>query len=113
VAAGLPRHAEQRGKRNDLARLARRARRLPLPCDAPPAGPRTRRSAGARELRVPGGAAAQHANGAIGIASVAIGAVDVGDIEWRYASLRERGAPQVELRKADKDGIVDVRFRSG
>jgi hypothetical protein len=67
----------------------------------------------ARELRVPGGAAAEHANGATGIASVAIGAVDTGDAEWRYAALRERGAPQVELRKAEKDGIVDVRFRSG
>jgi hypothetical protein len=67
----------------------------------------------ARDLRVPGGAAAEHANGAIGIASVVIGAVDVADAEWRYATLRERGAPQVELRKAEKDGIVDVRFRSG
>jgi hypothetical protein len=66
----------------------------------------------ARELRVPGGAAAEHANGAIGIASVAVGAVDVGDAEWRYAALRERGAPRVELRKAEKDGIMDVRFRS-
>jgi hypothetical protein len=67
----------------------------------------------ARELRVPGGAAAEHANGATGIATVAIGAVDVADAEWRYATLRERGAPQVELRKAEKDGLVDVRFRSG
>jgi hypothetical protein len=64
----------------------------------------------ARDLRVPGGAAAEHANGATGIASVAIGAVDIGDAEWRYAALRERGAPKVELRKAEKDGIVDVRF---
>ncbi len=67
----------------------------------------------ARSLRVPGGATAQHANGATGIAMVAIGAVDIGDAEWRYATLRERGAPQVELRKAEKDGILDVRFRSG
>jgi hypothetical protein len=67
----------------------------------------------ARELRVPGGAAADHANGATGIASVVIGAVDIGDAEWRYAALRERGAPQVELRKAAKDGVLDVRFRSG
>ena len=66
----------------------------------------------ARELRVPGGAAAEHANGATGIAAVTIGAVDISDAEWRYAALRERGAPQVELRKAEKDGIVDVRFRS-
>ena len=67
----------------------------------------------ARDLRVPGGAATEHANGATGIASVAVGAVDIGDAEWRYAALRERGAPQVELRKAEKDGILDVRFRSG
>jgi glyoxalase-like protein len=66
----------------------------------------------ARELRVPGGAAADHANGARGIASVVIGAVDIGDAEWRYAALRERGAPKIELRKAEKDGLVDVRFRS-
>jgi glyoxalase-like protein len=66
----------------------------------------------ARELRVPGGAAAEHANGATGIASVAIGAVDIGDAEWRYAALRERGAPPIELRKAEKDGVVDVRFAS-
>jgi hypothetical protein len=67
----------------------------------------------ARDLRVPGGAASQHANGAIGIASVAVGAVDIGDIEWRYAELRKRGAPQVELRKAEKDGVLDVRYRAG
>jgi hypothetical protein len=66
----------------------------------------------ARELRVPGGAAADHANGATGIASVVIGAVDIGDTEWRYAALRERGAPRVELREAKKDGLLDVRFRS-
>jgi hypothetical protein len=67
----------------------------------------------ARNLRVPGGAAAEHANGATGIASVVIGAVDIGDAEWRYAALRERGAPPIELRKAEKDGLLDVRFRSG
>jgi catechol 2,3-dioxygenase-like lactoylglutathione lyase family enzyme len=66
----------------------------------------------ARELRVPGGAATEHANGATGIAAVVVGAVDIGDTEWRYAALRERGAPQIELRKAEKDGPVDVRFRS-
>ena len=65
-----------------------------------------------RDLRVPGGAAADHANGARGIASVVIGAVDIGDAEWRYAALRERGAPQVEIHKAERDGLVDVRFRS-
>src|SRR3989442_7762094 len=57
-----------------------------------------------RELRVPGGAAAEHANGATGIASVVLGAVDIGEVEWRYAALRARGPPKVELRKAEKDG---------
>ena len=65
-----------------------------------------------RELRVPGGAAVDHANGARGIASVVIGAVEIGDAEWRYAALRERGAPQVEIRKAERDRLLDVRFRS-
>ena len=67
----------------------------------------------ARDLRVPGGAATEHANGATGIASVVVGAVDLADAEWRYAALRERGAPKIELRKADRDGLLDVRFRSG
>jgi len=65
-----------------------------------------------REFRVPSGAAADHANGAIGIALVIIGTTDIADTEWRYASLRERGAPQVEIRKAERDGLLDVRFRS-
>jgi hypothetical protein len=67
----------------------------------------------ARDLRVPGGAAADHANGATGIASVVVGAVDIGEAEWRYAALRERGAPRIELRKAEKNGLLDARFRSG
>jgi glyoxalase-like protein len=67
----------------------------------------------ARELRVPGGAAADHANGATGIASVVVGASDIADAEWRYAALRERGAPKIELRTAEKDGLLDVRYRSG
>ena len=67
----------------------------------------------ARELRVPGGAATEHANGATGIASVVVGAVDIADTEWRYAALRERGAPKIELRRAERDGLLDVRFRGG
>jgi len=66
-----------------------------------------------REFRVPSGAAADHANGAVGIALVIIGTTDIADTEWRYASLRERGAPQIEIRKAAKDGAIDVRFRAG
>src|SRR5439155_1025105 len=52
------------------------------------------------------------ANGG-GIALVIIGTTDIADTEWRYASLRERGAPQIEIRRADKDGAIDVRFRAG
>ncbi len=66
----------------------------------------------ARELRVPGEAAAHHANGASGIASLVVGARDVAEAEWRFAALRERGAPAVELRSAEADGLTDVRFRS-
>ena len=64
-----------------------------------------------RELRVPGGAAADHANGAVGFGALIVGARDLADAEWRYAALRERGAPAVELRKAARDGLIDVRFR--
>ena len=64
-----------------------------------------------RELRVPGGAAAEHANGATGIASVIVGAADYADAEWSYAVLRERGAPEIVLRNAERDGLLDVRFR--
>lgn len=66
----------------------------------------------ARDLRVPGGAAIEHANGATGIGAVTLGTSNLGDAEWRYAALRERGAPEVELRKAEVDRIVDVRFKS-
>jgi hypothetical protein len=64
-----------------------------------------------RELRVPRGAAAQHANGAGGIATVIVGAKDRTDVEWRYARLRERGAPDIELRADARDAVVDVRFK--
>ncbi|HEV8536150.1 MAG TPA: VOC family protein [Candidatus Limnocylindria bacterium] len=64
-----------------------------------------------RDLRVPGGAAAHHANGATGITSVTVGARDIADAEWRYAALRERGAPRIELRSAEADGVTDVRFK--
>ena len=64
-----------------------------------------------RELRVPQGAAAQHANGAGGIASVILGAKELADAEWRYARLRERGAPEIELRADERDAVLDVRFK--
>ncbi|HEV8656153.1 MAG TPA: VOC family protein [Candidatus Limnocylindria bacterium] len=65
----------------------------------------------ARELRVPGGAAAKHANGTTGIERVILGATDPARVAERYARLRERGAPEVGVRRADRDGLLDVRFR--
>ena len=64
-----------------------------------------------RELRVPRGAASQHANGAGGIARVTLGARDITDTEWRYARLRERGAPEIDLRGDERDVVIDVRFK--
>lgn len=65
----------------------------------------------ARELRVPGGDAAQHANKTTGVASIVLGATDPALVTERYAMLRERGAPEIEVRRADRDGLMDVRFR--
>ena len=65
----------------------------------------------ARDLRVPHGAAALHANGTTGVASIVLGATDPLRAAERYALLRERGGPDVEVRRADRDGLVDVRFR--
>lgn len=65
----------------------------------------------ARELRVPGGDAAKHANGTTGLAGIVIGATDPARVTERYAVLRERGAPEIEVRRADRDGLMDVRFR--
>jgi hypothetical protein len=65
----------------------------------------------ARELRVPSGAAARHANGVTGVAGIVVGAEDAKRVTERYAILRERGAPEIEVRGADRDGLIDVRFR--
>jgi hypothetical protein len=64
----------------------------------------------ARELRVPGGKAAVHANRTTGVAGVILGATDPSRVSARYAMLRERGAPAVEIRKAERDGLIDVAF---
>ncbi len=64
-----------------------------------------------RELRVPGGDAAKHANGTIGVARIVLGATDPVRITERYAVLRERGAPDLEVRGAERDRLLDVRFR--
>ena len=67
----------------------------------------------ARDLRVPHGAAATHANGTTGVASIVLGATDPARVAECYARLRERGAPNVEVRRADRDGLLDVSFRPG
>jgi hypothetical protein len=64
----------------------------------------------ARELRVPGGDSAEHANGTLGIARIVLGATDPARITERYGVLRERGAPELEIRGAERDGLLDVRF---
>lgn len=64
----------------------------------------------ARELRVPSGTAARHANGITGVAGIVLGATDDALVARRYATLRARGAPDVQVRRADRDGLIDVRF---
>jgi hypothetical protein len=65
----------------------------------------------ARALRVPSGDAARHANGTTGLAQVVIGASDPAPIARSYAQLVRRGAPDVDIRPAEQDGLLDVRFR--
>jgi hypothetical protein len=66
----------------------------------------------ARELRVPGGEAATHANGTTGVARIVLGATDPTRVSERYAMLRDRGAPEVAVRRAEHDGLLDVAFAS-
>jgi hypothetical protein len=65
----------------------------------------------ARELRAPGGDAAQHANRTAGLAGIILGATDPARITQQYTLLRGRGAPEIEVRRAERDGLMDVRFR--
>jgi len=65
----------------------------------------------ARELRVPGGDAANHANGTTGISRIVLGATDPARVTEQYARLRQRGAPEIDIRRADRDGLLDVRFQ--
>ncbi len=93
--------------RPDGVRLAWRSTRLvhPLPFLIQDVTPRA--------LRVPSGAAARHANAVTGIETVVVGARDPAAFEQRYASLRARGAPPVEVRAADADDPVEIRFKTG
>ena len=64
----------------------------------------------ARELRVPHGEAAKHANGTRGIAAVEVGARDTASVAEGYARLRERGAPGIGIAKAERDSLLAVTF---
>jgi hypothetical protein len=59
---------------------------------------------------VPSGDAARHANGIKGVRRVVVGATDPATAKARYERLRERGAPDIEIRRADRDGLMDVAF---
>ena len=64
----------------------------------------------ARELRVPGGEAAIHPNRISRVERVIVGARDPHEVRDRYAKLRKRGAPEVDIALAEQDGLMDVRF---
>ena len=64
-----------------------------------------------RDLRVPGGPAASHANGAAGILRVVVGSTDPVALRAKYDQLRRLGAPPITLHVADRDGVADVVFR--
>ena len=66
----------------------------------------------ARGLRVPGGDAAEHANATTGLARIVLGATDPARVTEQYARLRARGAPDIDIRRAERDGLLDVRFRA-
>ena len=63
-----------------------------------------------RALRVPGGDATRHANGATGVATVKVAARDQGSVYDSYERLRARGAPEIEIVHGDVDGLTDVGF---
>jgi hypothetical protein len=67
----------------------------------------------ARDLRVPGGNTAKHANGTSGLDQVVLGATDPAQVGERYAKLRARGAPEIAIRRAERDDLLDVQFRRG
>jgi hypothetical protein len=63
-----------------------------------------------RAVRVPEGDASRHANGITGVAGLILGARDAELLTKSYARLRERGAPAIDVKQSDRDGLVDVRF---
>ncbi|HEY6202874.1 MAG TPA: VOC family protein [Candidatus Limnocylindria bacterium] len=65
-----------------------------------------------RDLRVPAGHAARHANGVAGIASLVVAARDERSVVKSYERLRARGAPEIQIIRTDFDGLTDVNFAS-
>ena len=63
-----------------------------------------------REQRVPSGDAATHANGITGVRRVIVGATDPAMLGARYAKLAARGAPQIGIRPAARDGLSEVEL---
>ena len=63
-----------------------------------------------RGLRVPGGDAVRHANGATGVASLVVAARDQRSVDKSYERLRARGAPEIRTIGTDVDGLTDVSF---
>jgi hypothetical protein len=63
-----------------------------------------------RDLRVPGGDAARHANGVTGVATLTVAARDQGSVHESYERLRARGAPEIQIVHGDLDGLSDVAF---
>jgi hypothetical protein len=90
--------------RPDGLRIAWRSARLAAPL------PFLIQDVTARELRVPSGEAARHANGTTGIATVVVGGRDPVVLTRRYAMLRELGAPPIEIVTATRESIREVTF---
>lgn len=63
-----------------------------------------------RDLRVPGGDAARHANGVTGVATLVVAARDERSVEESYERLRARGAPEIQIVHKELDGLTDVGF---
>jgi glyoxalase-like protein len=63
-----------------------------------------------RNLRVPGGDAARHANGVTGVATLKVAARDQRSVHESYERLRARGAPDIQIAHGDGDGLSDVGF---
>lgn len=99
----LARPATDGGRvRPDGVQLAWRSARLAAPL------PFLIQDVTARDLRVP--VAPAHSNGVKGVRSITIGARDPKKVREGYAALRALGAPEVTIRAAERDGLLDVAF---